>query len=104
VACITVLYNEPEVSEANVAEVVLETAGPGFALEAESVEGLDLAFRGRKTPLLPQAWSRTRRQVDQSALAGESLLAERKSGDAVFSGSVIRAVRLGVCSGMVPLE
>ncbi|MFZ1041693.1 MAG: plasma-membrane proton-efflux P-type ATPase [Anaerolineales bacterium] len=29
-------------------------------------------------------------QVDQSALTGESLPAERKSGDAVFSGSIIR--------------
>ncbi len=29
-------------------------------------------------------------EVDQSALTGESLPAERKSGDAVFSGSIIR--------------
>ena len=29
-------------------------------------------------------------QVDQSALTGESLPAERKPGDAVFSGSIVR--------------
>ena len=29
-------------------------------------------------------------EVDQSALTGESLPAERKSGEAVFSGSIIR--------------
>ena len=34
-------------------------------------------------------------QVDQSALTGESLPAERKSGDAVFSGSIIRQGEIG---------
>jgi H+-transporting ATPase len=34
-------------------------------------------------------------EVDQSALTGESLPAERKSGDAVFSGSVIRQGEIG---------
>jgi len=34
-------------------------------------------------------------QVDQSALTGESLPAERKAGDAVFSGSVIRQGEIG---------
>jgi H+-transporting ATPase len=34
-------------------------------------------------------------QVDQSALTGESLPAERKSGDAVFSGSIIRRGEIG---------
>jgi H+-transporting ATPase len=34
-------------------------------------------------------------QVDQSALTGESLPAERKSGEAVFSGSVIRQGEIG---------
>jgi H+-transporting ATPase len=29
-------------------------------------------------------------EIDQSALTGESLPAERKSGEAVFSGSIIR--------------
>ncbi len=33
--------------------------------------------------------------VDQSALTGESLPAERKSGDAVFSGSIIRRGEIG---------
>ena len=33
---------------------------------------------------------KTRNQVDQSALTGESLPATRKSGDAVFSGSIVR--------------
>jgi H+-transporting ATPase len=33
--------------------------------------------------------------VDQSALTGESLPAERKSGDAVFSGSIIRQGEIG---------
>jgi H+-transporting ATPase len=37
-------------------------------------------------------------EVDQSALTGESLPAERKSGDAVFSGSIIRQ---GEASAMV---
>src|SRR5665213_2905886 len=37
-------------------------------------------------------------EVDQSALTGESLPAERKSGDAVFSGSIIRQ---GEAGGMV---
>ena len=34
-------------------------------------------------------------EVDQSALTGESLPAERKSGDAVFSGSIIRQGEAG---------
>jgi len=34
-------------------------------------------------------------EVDQSALTGESLPAERKSGDAVFSGSIIRQGEIG---------
>ncbi|MGD1087050.1 MAG: HAD-IC family P-type ATPase, partial [Verrucomicrobiota bacterium] len=34
-------------------------------------------------------------EVDQSALTGESLPAERKSGDAVFSGSIIRRGETG---------
>jgi H+-transporting ATPase len=34
-------------------------------------------------------------QVDQSALTGESLPAERKAGDAVFSGSIIRQGEIG---------
>ena len=34
-------------------------------------------------------------QVDQSALTGESLPAERKTGDAVFSGSIIRQGEIG---------
>ena len=34
-------------------------------------------------------------EVDQSALTGESLPAERKSGDAVFSGSIIRQGEVG---------
>jgi H+-transporting ATPase len=34
-------------------------------------------------------------QVDQSALTGESLPAERKPGDAVFSGSIIRQGEVG---------
>ncbi len=34
-------------------------------------------------------------EVDQSALTGESLPAERKSGDAVFSGSIIRSGEVG---------
>jgi H+-transporting ATPase len=34
-------------------------------------------------------------QVDQSALTGESLPAEKKSGDAVFSGSIIRQGEIG---------
>ena len=34
-------------------------------------------------------------QVDQSALTGESLPAERKSGEAVFSGSIIRQGEIG---------
>jgi H+-transporting ATPase len=33
--------------------------------------------------------------VDQSALTGESLPASRKSGDAVFSGSIIRRGEIG---------
>ncbi len=33
--------------------------------------------------------------VDQSALTGESLPAARKSGDAVFSGSIIRRGEIG---------
>ena len=33
--------------------------------------------------------------VDQSALTGESLPATRKSGDAVFSGSIIRRGEIG---------
>jgi len=33
--------------------------------------------------------------VDQSALTGESLPATRKSGDAVFSGSIIRQGEIG---------
>ena len=36
-----------------------------------------------------------KRQVDQSALTGESLPAERKSGEAVFSGSIIRRGEIG---------
>jgi H+-transporting ATPase len=35
--------------------------------------------------------------VDQSALTGESLPASRKSGDPVFSGSIVR--RAGLCDG-----
>jgi H+-transporting ATPase len=34
-------------------------------------------------------------EVDQSALTGESLPAERKSGDAIFSGSIIRQGEIG---------
>ncbi len=34
-------------------------------------------------------------EVDQSALTGESLPAERKSGEAVFSGSIIRRGEIG---------
>ena len=34
-------------------------------------------------------------EVDQSALTGESLPAERKAGDAVFSGSIIRQGEIG---------
>jgi H+-transporting ATPase len=34
-------------------------------------------------------------EVDQAALTGESLPAERKSGDAVFSGSIIRQGEIG---------
>ena len=34
-------------------------------------------------------------EVDQSALTGESLPAERKSGEAVFSGSIIRQGEIG---------
>jgi len=34
-------------------------------------------------------------EVDQSALTGESLPAERKSGDALFSGSIIRQGEIG---------
>ena len=34
-------------------------------------------------------------EVDQSALTGESLPAEKKSGDAVFSGSIIRQGEIG---------
>src|SRR5271155_5369614 len=34
-------------------------------------------------------------EVDQSALTGESLPAERKSGDAVFSGSIVRQGEIG---------
>ena len=34
-------------------------------------------------------------EVDQSALTGESLPATRKSGDAVFSGSIIRQGEIG---------
>jgi len=34
-------------------------------------------------------------EVDQSALTGESLPAERKTGDAVFSGSIIRQGEIG---------
>ena len=34
-------------------------------------------------------------EVDQSALTGESLPTERKSGDAVFSGSIIRQGEIG---------
>lgn len=34
-------------------------------------------------------------EVDQSALTGESLPVERKSGDAVFSGSIIRQCEIG---------
>jgi H+-transporting ATPase len=34
-------------------------------------------------------------QVDQSALTGESLPAERKPGDAVFSGSIVRQGEIG---------
>ena len=34
-------------------------------------------------------------EVDQSALTGESLPAERKSGDAVFSGSILRQGEIG---------
>jgi H+-transporting ATPase len=34
-------------------------------------------------------------EIDQSALTGESLPAERKSGDAVFSGSIIRQGEIG---------
>src|SRR3984885_565530 len=34
-------------------------------------------------------------EVDQSAVAGESLPAERKSGEAVFSGSIIRQGEIG---------
>ena len=34
--------------------------------------------------------------VDQSALTGESLSATRKTGDAVFSGSIIRRAEIGV--------
>ena len=34
-------------------------------------------------------------EVDQSALTGESLPAERKSGDPVFSGSIIRRGEIG---------
>ena len=40
--------------------------------------------------------------VDQSALTGESLPASKKSGDAVFSGSIVRAGRdrgAGLCHG-----
>ena len=34
-------------------------------------------------------------EVDQSALTGESLLAARKSGEAVFSGSIVRQGEIG---------
>lgn len=34
-------------------------------------------------------------EVDQSALTGESLPATRKSGEAVFSGSIIRQYEIG---------
>jgi H+-transporting ATPase len=34
-------------------------------------------------------------EVDQSALTGESLPAERKSGDAIFSGSIVRQGEIG---------
>ena len=34
-------------------------------------------------------------EVDQSALTGESLPVERKSGEAVFSGSIIRQGEIG---------
>jgi H+-transporting ATPase len=37
-------------------------------------------------------------EVDQSALTGESLPAERKSGEAVFSGSIIRQGEIGAWS------
>ncbi len=34
-------------------------------------------------------------EVDQSALTGESLPAEHKSGDAIYSGSIIRQGEIG---------